>query len=57
MLVVAGAPETPTATWTLSNAVQYARGQIEAGLSVNEAAKAAAKISGLKKSEIYKELL
>lgn len=57
VLVVAGAPEMPAVAWTLSGAVQYARGQIEAGLSVNEAAKAAAKISGLKKGEIYKELL
>lgn len=56
VLVVAGVPTTEPTAWTLSDAVQYAREQMEAGLSVNEAAKAAARQSGLKKSEIYKEL-
>ncbi len=56
VLVLAGKPKETPIAWTLENAVTYAKEQIEKGLSVNEAAKAAAKQSGIKKSEIYKQL-
>lgn len=56
VLVLAGAPETEAAPKTVDDACAYAREQIAAGLSVNEAAKAAAKWSGIKKSDIYKLL-
>lgn len=56
VLVLAGKPKEEPIAWTLENAVTYAKAQIDKGLSVNEAAKAAAKQSGIKKSEIYKQL-
>lgn len=56
VLVLAGKPEEEPAVWTLEDAVAYAKEQIGKGLSLNEAAKAAAKQSGIKKSGIYKQL-
>ena len=56
VLVIAGAPEEKTTEYTLEAAVDFARAQIAAGLSKNEAAKAAAKQCGFKKSDIYKAL-
>lgn len=56
VLVIAGAPELDESPKTTEEACAYARAQMEAGLSVNEAAKAAAKWSGIKKSDIYKLL-
>lgn len=56
VLVLAGKPEEETAVWTLEDAAAFAKEQIGAGLSLNEAAKAAAKQSGIKKSEIYRQL-
>lgn len=56
VLVLAGAPENAEPPKTTEDACAYARVQIEAGLSVNEAAKAAAKWSGIKKSDIYRSL-
>lgn len=56
VLVLAGAPENAEPPKTTEDACAYARAQIEAGLSVNEAAKAAAKWSGIKKSDIYRSL-
>lgn len=56
VLVIAGAPEEKPTEYTLETAVDFARAQIAAGLSKNEAAKAAAKQCGFKKSDIYKAL-
>lgn len=56
VLVVSGAEPLPDAKWTLDEAVAFARKQVEKGVSKNEAAKIAAKESGIKKSDIYKAL-
>lgn len=56
VLVIAGAPEETPTEYTLSDAVEFARAQVATGLSTNEAAKAAAKQYGFKKSDIYKAL-
>lgn len=56
VLVVSGAEPLPDAKWTLDEAVTFAQKQVEKGVSKNEAAKIAAKESGIKKSDIYKAL-
>ena len=56
VLVVSGAEPLPDAKWTLDEAVAFAKKQVEKGVSKNEAAKIAAKESGIKKSEMYKAL-
>lgn len=56
VLVVSGAESLPDAKWTLDEAVAFAKKQVEKGVSKNEAAKIAAKESGIKKSDIYKAL-
>lgn len=56
VLVISGAPEENPPEYTLESAVGFARAQVAAGLSTNEAAKAAAKQYGFKKSDIYKAL-
>ena len=56
VLVIAGAPEEKPTEYTLEAAVDFARAQVAAGLSTNEAAKAAAKQYGFKKSDIYKAM-
>lgn len=56
VLVVSGAEPLPDAKWTLDEAVAFAKKQVEKGVSKNEAAKIAAKESGIKKSDIYKVL-
>lgn len=56
VLVIAGAPEEKPTEYTLEAAVDFARAQVATGLSTNEAAKAAAKQYGFKKSDIYKAL-
>lgn len=56
VLVLAGLPETETPQKTAEDAYAYAQKLLTEGLSVNEAAKAAAKWSGIKKSDIYKLL-
>ena len=56
VLVVSGAERLPDAKWTLDEAVAFAKKQVEKGVSKNEAAKIAAKESGIKKSDIYKAL-
>ena len=56
VLVIAGAHEETPTEYTLSDAVEFARAQVATGLSTNEAAKAAAKQYGFKKSDIYKAL-
>lgn len=56
VLVISGAPEENPPEYTLESAVDFACAQVAAGLSTNEAAKAAAKQYGFKKSDIYKAL-
>lgn len=56
VLVVSGAEPAPDTQWTLDEAVAFAQKQVEKGVSKNEAAKIAAKESGIKKSDIYKAL-
>ena len=58
VLVVAGAEAGETEKkMTLAQAVEYARSCVEDGASPTAAAKQAAVISGLKKGEIYKQLV
>ncbi|MCR4925917.1 MAG: 16S rRNA (cytidine(1402)-2'-O)-methyltransferase [Clostridiales bacterium] len=57
VLVIEGAEKEAEEEYTLETAVEFARELVEEkGLSVNEAAKQAAKISSIKKSDIYKAL-
>lgn len=56
VLVLSGAEPAPDIQWTLDEAVAFAQKQVEKGVSKNEAAKIAAKESGIKKSDIYKAL-
>ena len=58
VLIVAGAAEPEKAAgFTLDDAVAVANEHIKCGKSLNQAAKLAAVHTGLKKSDIYKELL
>ena len=56
VLIVSGAEEIKE-TYTLSDAVELAKGLLERGESASVAAKEAAKITGIKKGDIYKEIL
>lgn len=56
VIVIEGAPEEIKKEITLDDAVKMALNEIEKGSSINEAAKSAAKLSGIKKSDIYKRL-
>lgn len=56
VLVIEGAPAEEKTVCTLEDALKAAEVHIAAGLSNNEAAKQAAKQTGVKKSEIYKVL-
>lgn len=56
VLIVAGAPQPVRAQITLDDAVEAALGKMEEGLSPADAAKAAAKETGMKKGDIYKAL-
>lgn len=56
VLIVSGKPEKKETVPTLFDAVEKARGLVLGGASVNEAAKEAAKLTGIKKSDIYKSL-
>ena len=56
VLIVEGAPEPEKEEKTLEAAVETARAKIKEGIPLNEAAKAAAKQTGYKKSDIYKAL-
>ncbi len=56
VLIVSGKPEEKETAPTLFDAVEKARGLVLSGASVNEAAKEAAKLTGIKKSDIYKSL-
>lgn len=55
VIVISGA-EKKVEEWTLARAVAYAKEQNENGKSKSEAAKLAAHVSGIKKSEIYRGL-
>ncbi len=58
VLVIHGAqPAESDESMTLEYAVELAKKSVESGLSTSEAAKQAAKISGFRKGEIYKNLL
>lgn len=56
VLIVSGKPKEKETAPTLFDAVEKARGLVLGGASVNEAAKEAAKLTGIKKSDIYKSL-
>ncbi len=58
VLVIGGAkPQEKDEILTLDDAVELAGKSVENGLSLSDAAKQAAKLSGFKKGEIYKKLL
>lgn len=56
VLIIEGAKEEKKAEVSLADAVTLALEFVSAGMSKNDAAKMAAKQTGLKKSDIYKEL-
>lgn len=56
VLIVEGAPQPIKTEVTLDDAVEAALLKIDEGLSVSDAAKSAAKETGLKKGDIYKAL-
>ena len=56
VLVIEGAQKSTESAMTLEQAVEYARGLCDEGQSISEAAKQAAKLSGIKKSDIYRAL-
>lgn len=56
VLVIEGAPEKPKESMTLEEAVECARELCSEGFPASEAARQAAKRSGLRKSDIYREL-
>ncbi len=57
VIIVEGAAEKQTEEVTLEYAVQIAQDLMENGLSVADAAKSAAKQTGFRKSDIYKQLI
>jgi 16S rRNA (cytidine1402-2'-O)-methyltransferase len=57
VLIVEGAEVVEAPEFTLEEAVQLALEYTEQGLTVSEAARKAAHTSGIKKSDIYKELI
>lgn len=58
VLIIKGAEkEKADEEMTLEQAVECARQSVDGGMSVSEAAKQAAKLSGYKKGEIYKKLI
>ena len=56
VLVIEGAPQAAPEIYTVESAVAKAREFTDGGMSKNEAAKNAAKLTGIKKSDIYKIL-
>lgn len=57
VLVIAGAePEPPREEYTVEEAVELAKEQMERGAPASEAAKEAARVTGLKKGDIYRLL-
>lgn len=58
VLVIRGAePESTNDIMTLEDAVEAAKQSVEKGMSISEAAKQIAKLSGFKKGDIYKNLI
>lgn len=57
VLVMEGATETLQQEYTLADAVQLARKLIENGTKSAQAAKEAAAVTGIKKNDIYRELI
>ncbi len=58
VLIVAGAqPEDTAKDYTLEDAVQMAKGFVSDGMSPTAAAKSAAGLTGLRRNEIYKNLI
>ncbi len=57
VLIIEGAPTEEEAPATLEEAVEFAKTQLEKGVSASEAAKLAAKATGFKKGEIYKAII
>lgn len=57
VLVIEGAKKPKEDEYTLEAALGLARDFVSEGMPVNEAAKRAARLSGIKKSDIYKALL
>ncbi|MBQ5399409.1 MAG: 16S rRNA (cytidine(1402)-2'-O)-methyltransferase [Ruminococcus sp.] len=57
VLVLEGKKPDEAESFTLEQAVEIARKLIDEGLRMNDAAKQAAQITGLRKNEIYKELV
>lgn len=56
VLVISGKPESAEDDFQLSDAVALAKGYINEGLGISAAAKQAAKQTGIKKGDIYKQL-
>lgn len=57
VLVIEGCPEEEKKDSTLEDAVNIARELVQTGMSLSDAAKESAKLTGFKKGEIYKQLL
>ena len=57
VLVIEGSNEAETSDSTLEDAVRTARELADTGLSLSDAAKESAKLTGFKKGDIYKQLL
>ena len=57
VLVLEGAEEDTAESYTLEDAVEMARQLIAGGEKATDAAKQAASMTGLKKNEIYRELI
>ena len=57
VLVIEGAPKLEPQAVSLQDAVALARERMEEGQAATQAAKEAAKISGLKKGDIYRQLM
>ena len=57
VLIITGKEETEEETYTKEDAVKMAQAMIDDGVSLSQAAKDAAKITGIKKGEVYKALL
>lgn len=57
VLVISGADDEDKNEYTLEDAEKIALSYIEEGLSISEASKKASKITGIKKGEIYKNLM
>lgn len=57
VLIIEGAPEPEKETYTLAEAADMAAAKVRAGASAASAAKDTAKLTGIKKGDIYRELL